>query len=59
MDKLIVALNKIDMFAESERESMIATQTAKLRQRFGFTRFGSATPIVPVAAAPRAEEDPS
>jgi selenocysteine-specific elongation factor len=53
MDKLIVALNKVDMFPEAERESLIAQQSKKLQTRFGFTRFGSQIPIIPVAAAPR------
>lgn len=53
MDKLIVALNKVDMFPESERTQMIAQQSKKLSTRFGFTRFGSDIPIIPMAAAPR------
>ncbi|CDW76735.1 selenocysteine-specific elongation factor [Stylonychia lemnae] len=54
MDKLIVALNKVDMFEESKRNEMIETQCKKLQNRFGFTRFGSHVPIIPCAAAPRA-----
>ena len=53
MDKLVVALNKIDMFPEAERQQMIALQSKKLQTRFAFTRFGAQIPIIPVAAAPR------
>ena len=53
MDKLIVALNKVDMFPEADRLTMIAQQAKKLQNRFGFTRFGAEIPIIPVAAAPR------
>ncbi len=56
MDKLIVVLNKIDMFKEAERESMIEQQRKKLQNRFGFTRFSAQIPIVPVSAAPRIDE---
>jgi translation elongation factor EF-1alpha len=57
MDKLLVALNKVDMFpiAEGERDKMVDTQSKKLRTRFAFTRFGADIPIVPVAANPRPE----
>jgi selenocysteine-specific elongation factor len=53
MDKLIVAMNKVDMFPPAEREQMIMTQTKKLQTRFAFTRFGAEIPIVPVSACPR------
>jgi len=56
MDKLIVALNKVDMFPEAERETMIAAQQKKLQTRFAFTKFGSQLPIIPVSAAPRNHE---
>ena len=53
MDKLIVALNKVDMFPVEERVEKMAQQSKKLQTRFAFTRFGSQIPIIPVAAAPR------
>ena len=56
MDKLIVAMNKVDMFPPADREQMIQAQTKKLQTRFAFTRFGAEIPIVPVSACPRQEE---
>lgn len=54
MDKLLVALNKVDIFPSGEeRDKMVDTQSKKLRQRFSFTRFGADIPIVPVAANPK------
>ena len=53
MDKLIVALNKVDMFPVDDRDKMIDQQSKKLSTRFGFTRFGAQIPIIPVSAAPR------
>lgn len=58
-------MNKIDMLgqggdvhSEQERRSeLIEAQTKKLRQRFGFTRFGSEVPIIPVSANPRGSEE--
>ncbi|TNV81040.1 hypothetical protein FGO68_gene8456 [Halteria grandinella] len=58
MDRLVVAMNKVDMFASEERDKMIEQQGKKLRTRFAFTRFGENIPIIPVAANPKPEGAP-
>ena len=55
MDKLIIALNKVDMFPEGDSDPNLAASTKKLRGRFKNTKFGAFLPIIPVAAAPRGE----
>lgn len=53
MDKLIIALNKVDMFPNGGvKDPALQAQTKKLRARFKNTKFGAFLPIVPVAAAP-------
>lgn len=52
MDKLIIAMNKIDMFPNGGvNDPALLQQVKKLRARFKHTRFGAFLPIVPVAAA--------
>ena len=56
MDKLIIAMNKVDMFPEGGvKDPALQAQTKKLRARFKNTKFGAFLPIVPVAAAPRVQ----
>lgn len=55
MDKLIVVMNKCDLFPQETRYQQIEQQTKKLQTRFGFTRFGAQIPIIPVSAAPKIE----
>lgn len=58
-------MNKIDVLGQGgdvnaeqlRRNELIEAQTKKLRQRFGFTRFGSDVPIIPVSANPRGSEE--
>ena len=47
MDKLIIALNKVDLVEE------IQPKIKSLRGRFKTTKFGAFLPIVPVSAAPK------
>jgi selenocysteine-specific elongation factor len=51
MDKLIIALNKVDLVDE------IQPQIKKLRGRFKSTKFGAFLPIVPVSAAPKSADE--
>ena len=51
MDKLIIALNKIDLIT-GELQPVIKS----LRAKFKHTKFGPFLPIVPVAAAPKTDE---
>jgi len=55
MDKLIIALNKVDMFPQGVSDPALQAQVKKLRGRFKHTKFGAFLPIVPTAAAPKAE----
>lgn len=56
MDKLIIAMNKVDMFPNGGvNDPDLLTQTKKLRARFKNTKFGAYLPIVHVAAAPKGE----
>jgi hypothetical protein len=58
MDKLIIALNKVDMFPNGgAKDPELQAQTKKLRGRFKHTKFGAFLPIVPVAAAPKPASD--
>ena len=57
MDKLIIALNKIDMFPKGVDDPDLKANTKKLRARFKHTKFGAYLPIVPVAAAPKNVEE--
>jgi selenocysteine-specific elongation factor len=52
-DKLVVALNKIDMLEGGEKE--LDLKISKLRIAFGYTKFGKEVPIKPVAADPKKE----
>ena len=53
MDKLIIAMNKVDMFPNGGVEDpQLQVHVKKLRARFKNTKFGAFLPIVPVAAAP-------
>lgn len=55
MDKLIIALNKVDLFPNGGvNDPALQQQVKKLRARFKHTRFGAFLPIVPVAAAAKA-----
>ena len=57
MDKLIIALNKVDMFPNGGVEDpALQLHTKKLRARFKNTKFGAYLPIVPVAASPKEGE---
>jgi selenocysteine-specific elongation factor len=54
MDKLIIAMNKVDMFPNGGvNDPTLQANTKKLRARFKHTRFGAFLPIVHVSAAPR------
>lgn len=56
MDKLIIALNKVDMFPNGGvNDPALQAQVKKLRARFKNTKFGAFLPIVPTAAAPRSD----
>jgi selenocysteine-specific elongation factor len=50
MDKLIIALNKVDLFPEGIKDPKLQAATKKLRGNFKNTKFGPFLPIVPVAA---------
>jgi len=57
MDKLIIALNKVDLFPEGGvKDPAMMASIKKLRGRFKNTKFGPFLPIVPVAAAPKSED---
>ena len=51
MDKLIIALNKVDLVEE------VQPKIKALRGRFKSTKFGAFLPIVPVAAAPKTTDE--
>ena len=51
MDKLIIALNKVDLVEE------IQPKIKSLRGRFKTTKFGAFLPIVPVSAAPKSDDE--
>lgn len=54
MDKLIIAMNKVDMFPNGGKaDPECLAQTKKLRAKFKHTRFGAYLPIVHVSAAPK------
>mmetsp|Transcript_5482 Transcript_5482/g.8559 ORF Transcript_5482/g.8559 Transcript_5482/m.8559 type:complete len:140 (+) Transcript_5482:397-816(+) len=57
MDKLIIGLNKVDLFPEGAKDPAMLGQIKKLRGRFKNTKFGPFLPIIPVAAAPKEEEE--
>lgn len=57
MDKLVIALNKVDLFPKGNEDPGLQAQVKKLRGRFKSTKFGAFLPIVPVAAAPREAEE--
>ena len=57
MDKLIIAMNKVDMYQGLEDPALIQ-QTKKLRARFKHTKFGAFLPICHTAAAPKDQETP-
>lgn len=60
MDKLIIAMNKVDMFPNGGvKDPQLQAQTKKLRGRFKHTKFGAYLPIVPVAAAPKSPGEPT
>jgi len=60
MDKLIIAMNKVDMFPNGGvNDPTLLANTKKLRARFKNTRFGAYLPIVHVAAAPKSGEGDS
>jgi len=52
MDKMMIALNKVDLFPPEEKESSISKAIERLRTRFSFTKFGKDLPIVPVTGVP-------
>lgn len=54
-EKMIVILNKIDLFPESERESQIHKISTKLLKTLQQTKFKNSA-IIPVAACPNAKE---
>jgi len=51
-DKMVVALNKIDMIKKENREKEIEIKVDKLRNGFTQTKFGKEIKIQPVAANP-------
>lgn len=51
-DKMVVALNKIDMIDKANREKDISLKISKLRNGFAQTKFGKDIKIQPVAANP-------
>jgi len=51
-DKMVVALNKIDMINKANREKDIESKISKLRNGFAQTKFGKDIKIQPVAANP-------
>lgn len=58
MDKLIIALNKVDLFPNGGvKDPALQQQVKKLRARFKHTRFGAYLPIVPIAAAGKPTDD--
>lgn len=56
MDKLIIAMNKCDMFPQGVDDPALQANTKKLRARFKNTKFGAFLPIVHVSAAPKEGE---
>eukprot|EP01137_Pigoraptor_chileana_P028344 Opistho-2@12196 len=54
-DRMIIALNKIDLIPEAERAAQIEKVSTRLRKTLAATKFASAL-IVPVSAAPGAAE---
>ncbi len=51
-DKMVVALNKIDMINKANREKDLENKISKLRNGFALTKFGKDIKIQPVAANP-------
>ncbi len=51
-DKMVVALNKVDMIDKVNREKDVQGKIAKLRNGFSQTKFGKDIKIQPVAANP-------
>lgn len=52
VDKMVVALNKIDMLGKENREKELEMKIAKLRNAFSQTKFGKDIKIQAVSASP-------
>lgn len=55
--KLVIALNKVDMFEESERKTKIEDVTKMLQKVIQNSSFGPNVPIKPVIAVPKDEKN--
>ncbi|XP_062504162.1 selenocysteine-specific elongation factor-like isoform X2 [Corticium candelabrum] len=56
-DKMVVVLNKIDLFPEAKREASVEKITKRLSKTLATTKFVS-SPIIPVSAKPGGPEGP-
>lgn len=55
--RMVVVLNKIDLFPEAKRETMIDKMTKRLTKTLAATKFSS-SPIIPVSAKPGGPDGP-
>ena len=55
-ERMLIALNKVDLLPQETRQKDIETRRTRLSKKFAATKFGENIPIVPVAAAPKRED---